>query len=695
MASAEMADALGHDWGGYSHVDATCTEPGGQRRTCNRCGATETADPEPALGHDYSAGGHVCQRCGDDAGAVSYIDSDGTVQTQDDYDFIVGSGDVTMGNLSGNRNNWYAVYGNVSLTRLEFYDATANLILMDGATLTITSTTAGITASWDGGTLNIFRQSGGSGTLTITSSSSCLTTKVAVNIYGGNINVTSTGNVAIKSAGITVAGGNVTATGKTYGISANSITITGGIVNVTGKNAGLYASTNDIILGWSSISDRITANSYIANGGSIIINRPFIDEDGVIHTADNIGTLAGKTLAGIDIILDDEANDLAAISGTTNMLLSGRNIYRDGDWNTLCLPFNVPALNGTPLSGLTLMELDTETGKYAHDTGFGDGTLYLNFKGATSIEAGKPYLVKKAGQPAYAPTGGTSNMLEDYSYDKLMDGNNKTWWWARIENGMAYCDIQADEPFHATTYALTTRGYVYMGNNTNPTVWTLKGKLNEGDAWTVIDSRNSDTNSEDALLSDMYTPKEFTIQQPGDYQYYRLEVTGVAGGNVIELIEMSMNGRCVVPLTSPYFPGVTISSTTPTEVTSDDGKVTFVGNYSPIDIADEDRSILFLGEANTLYYPNAAMTIGSCRAHFELNGITAGDPSAGVRAFVLNFGDGDESTGIQGITDPTPDPSPAWEGSGCAWYSLDGRRLQGKPTMRGVYVYNGRKIVIK
>ena len=30
-----------------------------------------------------------------------------------------------------------------------------------------------------------------------------------------------------------------------------------------------------------------------------------------------------------------------------------------------------------------------------------------------------------------------------------------------------------------------------------------------------------------------------------------------------------------------------------------------------------------------------------------------------------------------------------------AWYSLDGRRLQGKPAKSGIYVNNGRKVAIK
>ena len=34
------------------------------------------------------------------------------------------------------------------------------------------------------------------------------------------------------------------------------------------------------------------------------------------------------------------------------------------------------------------------------------------------------------------------------------------------------------------------------------------------------------------------------------------------------------------------------------------------------------------------------------------------------------------------------------EGEG-AWYSLDGRRLAGKPTAKGIYIYGGRKVVVK
>ncbi len=30
-----------------------------------------------------------------------------------------------------------------------------------------------------------------------------------------------------------------------------------------------------------------------------------------------------------------------------------------------------------------------------------------------------------------------------------------------------------------------------------------------------------------------------------------------------------------------------------------------------------------------------------------------------------------------------------------AWYSLDGRRIEGKPSAKGIYVNNGKKVIIK
>ena len=260
------------------------------------------------------------------------------------------------------------------------------------------------------------------------------------------------------------------------------------------------------------------------------------------------------------ITLQDDADNSTTITENVgiaagSITLQGRTLYKDGDWNTLCLPFAVSSFTGTPLEGATVKYLKTSKNG---GSGFNSetGVLTLIFTNATSITAGRAYIVK----------------------------------WDR----------------------------------------------------------------------------------PDDYE-----------GN-----------ESTYDISNPSFANVTISSTAPSASTSNDGTVSFTGNYSPIDIAGENRSLLFLGADNKLYYPNAAMTIGACRGYFQLkNGLIAGNPSAGVKAFVLSFGD--EATGIQGITDPTPDPSPAWEGKGGAWYTLDGRKLSGKPATPGLYIHNGNKIVIK
>ena len=72
-----------------------------------------------------------------------------------------------------------------------------------------------------------------------------------------------------------------------------------------------------------------------------------------------------------------------------NVMLSGRTLYCDGDWNTLSLPFDV-TLDGTPLAGATLMEMD------AASSGLDGNTLTLNFNTAANIKAGVPYLIKWA-----------------------------------------------------------------------------------------------------------------------------------------------------------------------------------------------------------------------------------------------------------------------------------------------------------
>ena len=243
------------------------------------------------------------------------------------------------------------------------------------------------------------------------------------------------------------------------------------------------------------------------------------------------------------------ADIIAANNGMTGLTvqLVGRTLYKDGSWNTLCLPFDVDltATDGPLFDGATVETLESTS--FDSTT----GTLTLNFSdNVTSIEAGKPYLVK----------------------------------------------------------------------------WN-------------------------------------------------------SGSNV----------------TNPVFNDVVISSSLNPVVTTTTGahegtEITFAGAFSPIHIDKENHELLYLGANNTLYYPNAPMTIGSCRAHFRLEGIEVGDLPNGAREIKMNFGEDVVTTSIHNsqFTITTP-PLGGWG----AYYSLDGRKLSGKPTKKGVYILNGKKRVVK
>ena len=149
-------------------------------------------------------------------------------------------------------------------------------------------------------------------------------------------------------------------------------------------------------------------------------------------------------------------------------------------------------------------------------------------------------------------------------------------------------------------------------------------------------------------------------------------------------------------LINPVFSGVTISAIEGGSAGS--MYVDFVGSFSPVSLEANDKTVLYLGASNKLYYPSQNRTMGSCRAVFRLhNGLTAGDlPTPGqanARAFVLNFGDGEAT----GIVDAEADSSLFTLHSSLkeGWYDMQGRRLNGKPTEKGVYINIGKKVVIK
>lgn len=105
----------------------------------------------------------------------------------------------------------------------------------------------------------------------------------------------------------------------------------------------------------------------------------------------------------------------------------------------------------------------------------------------------------------------------------------------------------------------------------------------------------------------------------------------------------------------------------------------FVGIYDPTTLYAGDTSVLFLGEGNTLYYPNVTNDLKAFRAYFR----TSGQSSANICVDGISTG----------ITTATLDGN---EGDGRI-YNVSGQFMgdQTRDLPKGVYLRNGNKIIVK
>ena len=140
---------------------------------------------------------------------------------------------------------------------------------------------------------------------------------------------------------------------------------------------------------------------------------------------------------------------------------------------------------------------------------------------------------------------------------------------------------------------------------------------------------------------------------------------------------------------SPMFQNVTIDADADGSYTSSSGDelVRFLGTYTSTIFTETDQSILFMGEDNKLYYPLADARIGACRAYFKIGDGTA--PARQLTAFRIGF-EGENPTLVtlpsERETDGMDNPST---------YDLSGRKIVHRHIPKGVYVRDGRKVVIK
>ena len=132
-------------------------------------------------------------------------------------------------------------------------------------------------------------------------------------------------------------------------------------------------------------------------------------------------------------------------------------------------------------------------------------------------------------------------------------------------------------------------------------------------------------------------------------------------------------------ITDPVFRNVVIQNV---DKIINKGDAWFTGFYYSQDLMS-DRHVLFLQD-DKLYYPSATTTVNAFRGFFALS--TEAPETTASANIIIDWGDG-ETTAIEGVDNGqlTAD----------GWYTLQGVKLDGKPTEKGIYIINGKKVAVQ
>ena len=527
-----------------------------------------------------------------------------------------------------------------------------------------------------------------------------------------------------------------------------------------------YAAENKAVTFSLRASEGFVVDEVTASSGTVTENA-----DGsytLTMPAKDVVIMASLGAAGTIILQDggDNSAVLTTYDGVkADVTLQGRTLWKDGFWNTLCLPISLSSLAGTPLEGATIKTLESSS--------FASETLTLNFtqdaNNLTGIEAGKPYIVKwESGNSVTDPTFENvtiSNTLSPVTtdevsfaglYSPLTVGEEKpvTYAVAELSGTTLTFKVTDVAPDGVTSWdaSNTSNGPGWNGANSssykkvvfdpsfakarpkscagwfsNSNVSSITGMeyLNTSEVTSMFNMFGHCYDLGSVDVSHFDTRKVTNMAQMfGGPACMELDLSSFDTSNVENMTEMFGGSR---PLrTIKVSDGWSLEKVTASASmfrdcvnlvggagtafdgshddaeyaridggTSNPGYFTLgtMPTYEPIGEEEDysDRTVLYLGADNTLYYPSEAMSIGAFRAYFKLQGeLTAGNPNNAqqIRAFQLNFGD--EETAITSIIDDDSLRSVDEN-----WYTLDGRRLNSKPIESGIYINSGRKVIIK
>ncbi len=122
------------------------------------------------------------------------------------------------------------------------------------------------------------------------------------------------------------------------------------------------------------------------------------------------------------------------------------------------------------------------------------------------------------------------------------------------------------------------------------------------------------------------------------------------------------------------------------QLTTDNGRIILMPNFLRL-YASEYYYVLNVGEARG-GHPEGSVFEVNYREALPFQAFTYHEGNQNPSRFISLDELMEGTTGIETIEQPQ------WSGAE-QWWSIDGRKLNGKPSQKGVYIRNGKKVVVK
>ena len=455
---------------------------------------------------------------------------------------------------------------------------------------------------------------------------------------------------------------------------------------LTSAATGAWADTVDL----STLSAEYTATDGQVLTGSTTYN--------VYIAADATVTLSGVTINGEDPLTCKGDATVILAEGTTNTLTATIRtglapaynktliIKGSGTLNAKGAIYS-PGIGNTSFKDIIIQGGVINAQGASHAAGIGLG--YQGDGGNITITGG----IINAQGGSYAPGIGTGDGHTEYN-------NSSTCGNITISGGIVTATAGSSCPNSigvgatlSTCGTITIGGVVKEGSiTTSPYYYlTLDDSNDNGSTLTAYNGKQADVTLQRTLQTGGWNTfcAPFSIDTPTGWTVKELSSSSLTDGTLTLTFATASSIEAgkpyLVKVTSavenPTYSGVTIANgTTTTETTYAD----FVPVMNPTSLTAGDKTVLFVSGGNKLTYPTASGNINAFRAYFQLKG-----DAAAVRAFTMNFDD--DATGTEGIYDLQICDLRFASGI----YTLDGRRVEGQPAEKGVYIVNGKKIVVK